>query len=399
MLLIRCLLIPVVLGCIAISAVFAFEFGWAKGATDVHRWAFGLAGGGLDLLKAAMPIVAAAAFLARDRAKGLAAWLVFVLLTVMSLWCAYGTTASQLAERIGNKAIEVTKRADAKGMIERLKAERLALPAFEFATADSIKSAEDAIAAARGAIEAADRAVAQECGKVGDNCRRRQGEASERRAELAKAIEGKNKAIRDKTATDQAAAIEARIAKAEADLASVDVKVAEVDADPQAASMSKATGWSEQSIALFSHFLFAVGIEAGSGFGLWLLMGHGAHSAPVPAAKAEDDETDEEDVEEAQEAPEPTAVDPAPVLGSRAHFFKDCVMPDDSDRVSSAIVYRAYQGWCKQIGVEPVSSQVFGRDPPWPKEKIGGTVFYLNCRMAAGYDAGTGPLRVVGGNG
>lgn len=381
LLLIRIILTPVIIGCIVISAVFAFEFGWTKGATDVHRWAFALAGGGLDLLKAAMPIIAAMAFAARDRLKGWAAWFVFAWLTAISLWCAYGTTAGQLAERIGNKAVEISKQADAKALRDRLKADRAAMPSFDIATAESIAAADSAVVAAQNAVEAADRAVTQECGKVGENCRKRQGEATERRSELNKAIAAKTAMIRDRAATDKAADLERQIREAEAALAKVDVKTVEVDADPQAASMSKATGWDENKIVLFSHLLFAIGIEAGSGFGLWMLFGHGH-------AKRDDDIDEDADEPEAQAvAPEPVKVDPTPVFGSRAHFFKEAVMPENGQRVASAIMYRGYQAWCQKIGVESVSAQVFGKDSPWPKEKIGGTIYYLNCQMAAGYDA------------
>ena len=48
----RVLMGMAVLGCIAASATFAFEFGWTRGATDVHRWTYALAGVALDLLKA-----------------------------------------------------------------------------------------------------------------------------------------------------------------------------------------------------------------------------------------------------------------------------------------------------------------------------------------------------------
>lgn len=385
--LLRILLLPVILGCIVISAVFAFEFGWTKGATDVHRWAFALAGGGLDFLKAAMPIIAATAFASRDKAKGRAAWFVFAWLTAISLWCAYGTTAGQLAERIGNKAVEISKQADAKSLRDRLKAERASMPAFEIATVDSIQAADSAVQAAQNAVEAADKAVTQECGRVGDNCRKRQGEATDRRAELGKAITAKTAMIRDKGATDKAADLEQQIKAAEAALAKVDVKTMSVEADPQSASMSKATGWDENKIVLFSHLLFAIGIEAGSGFGLWMLMGHGI-------AKRDEDEEDPIQPELPAVAASNPVVDQTPVFGSRAHFFKEAVIPDDGKRVASAIMYRGYQAWCQKIGVEPLSPQVFGKDSPWPKEKVGGTVYYMQAILAPGYDA-LPNLRVV----
>ena len=51
-----------VLGCIAASATFAFEFGWTRGATEVHRWTYALAGVALDVIKAGLPIFGAIAW-------------------------------------------------------------------------------------------------------------------------------------------------------------------------------------------------------------------------------------------------------------------------------------------------------------------------------------------------
>ncbi len=48
----------IVLGCIAISTWFAYQFGAGKAATEEFAVAYGLAGGGLDMLKASLPIIA-----------------------------------------------------------------------------------------------------------------------------------------------------------------------------------------------------------------------------------------------------------------------------------------------------------------------------------------------------
>ena len=45
-------------------------------------------------------------------------------MTCMSQWFAFGTTAGQHAERIGNKASEASKESRAKGKNERAKSER-----------------------------------------------------------------------------------------------------------------------------------------------------------------------------------------------------------------------------------------------------------------------------------
>ena len=98
-----------VLGCIAASATFAFEFGWTRGATDVHRWTFALAGVALDLLKSGLPIFGALAWHERRPPQAIACWVVFMVLTGLSLWCAYGTTAIQLASRIASQAVASAK--------------------------------------------------------------------------------------------------------------------------------------------------------------------------------------------------------------------------------------------------------------------------------------------------
>jgi len=101
----RALMASAVLACIAASATFAFEFGWTRGATDVHRWTYAFAGVALDLLKSGLPIFGAVAWHDRKAARSLACWLVFLVLTCLSLWCAYGTTATQLAEKFATQAI------------------------------------------------------------------------------------------------------------------------------------------------------------------------------------------------------------------------------------------------------------------------------------------------------
>ena len=86
----RLLMAIAVLGCTAASATFAFEFGWTRGATEVHRWTYALAGVALDLLKAGLPIFGALAWHESKPARAAACWMVFVVLTgavvVVRLW-------------------------------------------------------------------------------------------------------------------------------------------------------------------------------------------------------------------------------------------------------------------------------------------------------------------------
>src|SRR5262245_23527893 len=123
----RMLMAAAVLGCIAASATFAFEFGWTRGATDVHRWTYALAGVALDLVKSGLPMFAALAWHERSPARATACWLVFIVLTGLSLWCAYGTTATQLAARFATQAVAATTQEDNRAKLKRLRAQRDAL--------------------------------------------------------------------------------------------------------------------------------------------------------------------------------------------------------------------------------------------------------------------------------
>src|SRR5262245_5322743 len=115
----RLLMALAVLGCIAASATFAFEFGWTRGASEVHRWTFALAGVALDLLKSGLPIFGAMAWHDSKPARSLACWLVFAVLTGLSLWCAYGTTATQLAEKFASQAVASVAQTSRQAVLDR----------------------------------------------------------------------------------------------------------------------------------------------------------------------------------------------------------------------------------------------------------------------------------------
>src|ERR1700674_1756372 len=89
----------IVLVCIGVSMFFAFEFGWGKAASEQFAIAYGLASGGLDLFKARLPLIPPST---GNKARRRLSWAAFVFLTGMSLFCAFGTTAGQLAEKFAN---------------------------------------------------------------------------------------------------------------------------------------------------------------------------------------------------------------------------------------------------------------------------------------------------------
>ena len=157
----------------------------------------------LDLLKSGLPIFGALAWHERKPGRAAACWMVFTVLTGLSLWCAYGTTATQLAERIANKAVAGTAQQDNRDTLKRLRDQRDAL-SFTETSAEAVETAEAAVTAATEQA-AAERAG----GGCKDLCRQREGEeraarealrkAQENRANTAKAAEldGKIEAVEE----------------------------------------------------------------------------------------------------------------------------------------------------------------------------------------------------------
>lgn len=344
----------VVIGCICISVLFAFEFGFAKGATPLFQWAYGFACGGLDLLKSAMPILGAAALAARQRIKASMCAAVFCFLVVMNLWAAWGTTAGQLNERMGAKAAITSDQNLKQARVDRLRAEKVSA---------YVPTTQATVDAAKSLVMSAEAQATVECGPGrggrGRRCREREEDVRNARKALMKVEQ-------EFASTALAKELAARLRAAEADLAAVDVKTVAKDVDPQSASIAVLFNIERSTAELIGHWIFAIGIEIGSGFGLWLVFGHGTPRREPIA----------EPVEVEVLPTQPTTI------SERDRFFKECVFPSPGNRVAHSDVYTAYVRWCYANEIRPMSKQAFGRDPVLAKDKIGGVVYYLECDLA-----------------
>jgi hypothetical protein len=60
-------------------------------------------------------------------------------------------------------------------------------------------------------------------------------------------------------------------------------------------------------------------------------------------------------------------------------FFRDAVRLEHGKRIGAATLLAAYQAWCAAKGLKPQSATMFGRLAPWPKERVGGRVWYVNA--------------------
>jgi hypothetical protein len=360
----RLLMAVAVLGCVGASAMFAAEFGWSRGASEVHRWTYAFAGVALDLLKSGLPIFGAMAWHDRKPGRSFACWGVFAVLTCLSLWCAYGTTATQLAEKFATQAVATVAQNSKQTVLDRLRKQRDALT-FTDTSAEAVKTAESVVVTA--AARAADERKRVSCGEV---CK--QWEKDEQAARVALL-----KVQADRAATIKANDLDAKIAVAEAALAAVDVREVVKEADPQSASMAKAIGADQNLIAALSHVAFAIAIELGSGVGFWLVFGHGAPArredldAPAPSAALTP--IDREGAQELQ------------VIGERPEaiierFFREGVRPKRYGRVQSEVAWKAYKQWCVDRDQPYVSHTMFGRLARWRKERSG-NVWYVDCEL------------------
>jgi hypothetical protein len=364
-----------VIACIGASATFAFEFGWTRGATEIYRWTYALAGVALDLLKSGLPILGATAWHDSKPARSFACWVVFTVLTGLSLWCAYGTTATQLAEKFASQAVAQSDLSTRQATLDRLHTQRDGLT-FTETSEEAVRTAEATV------ITATEQAAAERArGGCKDLCRQREQEERDARAALLLAQQ-------DRAASVRAAALDARIAAAEAALAAVDKKEALKEADPQSASMAKAIGGDRNLIAALSQAFFAVAIEFGSGVGFWLVFGHAG-----PRQRMEV-EPPAQSTEVVQVGPPqmliPVDEKPADII---ERFFLQVVRPALNRRVRSLVMWEAFRQWCADRAIDiAVSHAMFGRLARWQKGRVGGAVWYLDCELAEGY-ADLAPVR------
>jgi Poxvirus D5 protein-like len=173
--------------------------------------------------------------------------------------------------------------------------------------------------------------------------------------------------------------LDTRIAAAQAKLEQADLKTASKETDAQSAAFAKITGTEQNLVAATAHVILALGIEFGSGLGFWLAFGHGGSGQrerplePVSRGTAL-----------ALPSPAPMAEEPVMIetpSDAIERFFLEAVRPTQGRRVPAAVMYAAYEQWCIDHGLTPLSSKKFGLLATWRKERSGGRVWYLNAQL------------------
>ena len=351
-----------VLACVVASAVFAWRFGWTRGASEVDRWIYGGGAVALDLLKATAPLLAATAWHSGKAPRAVAAWFAFVWLTAFSLMCASGLTATQLAEKLSLKAVASAEQSSKQTTLDRLRKQRDKLE-FTETSAETVKAAEDAVATATEQVN-----TERSRGGCKELCRQREEDERKARAALLQAQT-------NRAATIRAADLDVRITAAEEALNNVDVKAATMQADPQAASMAKAIGADQDLVASVLHVILAISIEIGSGLGVWLAFGHSRLAERSRSRRSS-----------------MPAIEPLPALTSLPsieqpsdgvrRFIREMVRTVEGCRIAASELYARYEAWCDAQGMEPVTVTMFGRLVSLPKTRKGGRIWYDDAEFA-----------------
>ena len=159
-------------------------------------------------------------------------------LTCMSLWCAYGMTATQLAERLATKSVAQTELSEKQGTLDRLIAQQQRTQAPMRTTPEAVASLQKAVndIAEQVRVETNNGGCKSKCGDRQKDQREANALLVKMQSDLAATV------AYDKLASDITAAQNA--------LDKLDKTKAVKPSDPQTESMAKVLNVSTDSLAL-----------------------------------------------------------------------------------------------------------------------------------------------------
>ena len=365
--------------------------------TGQERWLYGVLFGALDVFKTVLPLIAVASFAAGVRAKGVAALLVFGVLTGLSLTASIGLYATTKSEMVGDAKAAHTRYQDAVATREKAEADLAALgkvrPAGDIAGEIGTLKRDRLYDRSKQCTDATATDSRDLCAKLA----RLEGEAS-------KAAE--------------AARLRAEIDKARGRLATMDVAAAMRAVDPQAEALARLLSAaigpvSPETVRTALAVLVALLVELGSGLGPWLV-------SPSVGPRRQQDP---------REWPSPEAAEAAPVTVLEAVDVPAAAEPAGEDLVrrwaADAIARRkggfvpakelraAFELWCAAEGIKPLNPTAFGRAMGalgFRSGKVGGEQRYFDIALvgaktlrlavdnAKGSRRALGDMRAVGGD-
>ena len=358
--------------------------------TGQERWLYGVLFGALDVLKTILPLIAAGAFAAGIRAKGVAALLVFGVLTVLSLTASIGLYATTKNEMVGDAKAAHTRYQDAVATREKGEADLAALgkvrPAGDIAGEIGALKRDQLYDRSKHCTDATATDSREICAKLA----RLDGEAS-------KAAE--------------AARLRAEIDKARGRLATMDVAAAMRAVDPQAEALARVLSAaigpaSPETVRTALAVLVALLVELGSGLGPWLVSPNVRHRRqPEPSRERPSAEAAEATPVTVLEAVDvPAAAEPAGEDSVR-RWAADAIARRKGGFVPAKELRAAFESWCAAEGIKPLNPTAFGRAMGalgFRSGKVGGEQRYFDIALVGGkvlrlaVDNATAPRRALG---
>ncbi|HEY1245754.1 MAG TPA: hypothetical protein VGF29_13095 [Hyphomicrobiaceae bacterium] len=365
--------------------------------TGQERWLYGVLFGVLDVLKTLLPLIAAGAFTAGVRAKGIAALLVFGILTVLSLTASIGLYATTKSEMVGDARAAHTRYQDAVATREKAEAELAALgnvrPAGDIAGEIGALKRDRLYDRSKQCTDATATDSRDLCAKL----ERLAGEAS-------KAAE--------------AARLRAEIDKVRGRLQTMDVAAAMRSIDPQAEALARLISAvvgpvSPDTVRTALAVLVALLVELGSGLGPWLVSPNaGRRREPEPRERPSPEVAEAEPVTVLEAIDVLPAAESAVVVGQALtkeevrRWAIGAVARRKGGFVPSGEARAAFHGWCAARGIKgEMNPTAFGLAMTalgYQRRKVGGDQRYLDIALVGAktlrlaVDNGGAPRRALG---
>lgn len=338
--------------------------------TGQERWLYAFLFGSLDVLKTLLPLIAAAAFVAGARTKGVVALATFAVLTILSLTASIGLYATTKSETVGDAKAARAKYTDAVAARDRAQADLAALGA--------VRPAGD-IAADLGEAKRDfryDRSKQCEEATATDS-RELCAQIDRLRGEAQKAAEWKR--------------LSRVLAAARVKVDQLDVGAAMKAIDPQAEQLARLVSVvhpvTPENVRTALAVLIAVLVEIGAGLGPWLV-------APVASARRSEPEPKAAVPVAATAEPDPVEA-AAPVDDPVERWAAVSLVKRRGAYVPAKDARASFQAWCATEGAEAMNATAFGRAmraAGFEGRKVGGVMRYEGVAFTAARSA---PLRVA----
>jgi hypothetical protein len=345
--------------------------------TGQERWLYGVLFGVLDVLKTVLPLIAAAAFAAGARAKGMTALLVFGILTVLSLTASVGLYATTKNEMVGDAKAAHARYQDAVATRQKAEADLAAL--------GEVRPAGD-IAGDIGALKR-------------DRLYDRSKQCTDATATDSRELCAKFARLEGETSkAAEAARLRQEIEQIRGTLAKMDIGAAMRAVDPQAEALARLVSLvvpvSPETVRTALAILVALLVELGSGLGPWLVspsVGPRRRPAPDEAQPSPEAPQTAAPVTVLEAVDVPPAAEPAGEEAVR-RWAAVAVARRKGAFVPAKEVRAAFEAWCGGEGIKPLNPTAFGRAMGtlgFRSGKVGGEQRYFDIALV-----GAAPARL-----